>query len=120
MIFFDDLFEDPFPPLRVEALMKLFLAAALASLVFTASVAQAQRSNHKKVPIKSAGNSDCAKAAKAGRACDLNFQTGDEIGGEVASGTGDRIDVRPPTTHTSLIRLRTNFRDRIIRDAEWL
>lgn len=61
---------------------------------------------------------DCAKARKLGKACKIEFTTGDTLEGGVASGSGENITAPGVITHSSLIRVRTSFRDLIIRTAD--
>ncbi len=44
--------------------------------------------------------------------------TGDEIDGELVKPDGDFLDTRKFASHTSLIRLRTNFIKEILKSAE--
>ena len=67
----------------------------------------------------SLSDNDCAKARKAGRACQLVFD-GDTVDGERVSGDGDLITAGPGTDFDSLIRVRTSFRDQILKTAETL
>ena len=66
------------------------------------------------------GDSDCAQARKRGKACKIEFEKGDTVRGGVASGSGESITAPGAVQHSSLIRVRTSFRDLIIRTAESL
>lgn len=63
------------------------------------------------------GDSDCAKARKAGRACQLVFD-GDTVDGQRVGGDGDMLVVNGDAGFDSLIRVRTSFRDMIIKAAQ--
>jgi hypothetical protein len=60
---------------------------------------------------------DCARAKRAGRPCQLDFE-GERIGGERAGGLGDFVGGVGAVEHSSLIRLRTSFRGEIVRAAD--
>ncbi len=68
--------------------------------------------------LKPAASADCVKARKRGKPCKITFNKGDTLEGGVATGTGEAVVARDTVTHSSLIRLRTSFRDLIIRTGE--
>jgi hypothetical protein len=98
----------------MQALKNLVVLACLVVPLTMATAASAQQG----APAR-AGDDDCAKARKAGRACELHIEPEDIDGGRPV-GTGDVIRARDWATHRSLIRLRTDFRDQIVRSAEQL
>lgn len=65
-----------------------------------------------------ARSDDCAKARQAGRACNLVFDTPEEIGGKRIASDFESITGRSALSFTSLIKVRESFRDRIILTAE--
>jgi len=110
-----------------RSLVRALTAAALAlALVGSSGVATADNAKGKakkstslkKSAALKKNSADCAKARKRGKACKIEFKTGDTLEGGVASGTGDNIVAPGVVTHSSLIRLRLSFRDRIIRTGE--
>lgn len=104
--------------------MKQFLLGlALAiPLTFSAATASADAPADKPAPtLRSTdhvGNKSCAKAKKAGRACVIDFENGDDVDGTVASGDGDNVVANSPSKHPSLIKLRMNFIDKIVQAAD--
>ncbi len=68
---------------------------------------------------KSAPTDDCARAKKQGKKCKLiAIDDGDDVTAGVASATGSEIRVIKPVTHSSLIRLRVDFIDKIVRAGD--
>jgi hypothetical protein len=62
---------------------------------------------------------DCARLGKTD--CTMKkvtFEEGDELEGGVPSASGEDISVAAPVPFGRLLRLRTNFHDRIVRAAE--
>ena len=95
--------------------MKLLASAILASsLCLGYGFAHADSS-----PTKTE-RSDCAKARKQGRACSLTFEQGSKVDGNRPGASGSQVLTTKPTQHTSLIRLRKNFRDKILLTASGL
>jgi hypothetical protein len=62
--------------------------------------------------------SDCEKARARNKACVLEFGTPEEIGGGVPTGLGENIAIPGQVVFSSLIRIRTDFRDFILKTAE--
>lgn len=104
-----------------RSLRRLFtvatLSLALAGLSGVAAAGGPDAKPKKSVSLKKK-DSDCALARKRGKACKIEFEKGDTLEGGVATGTGENIVAPGVVKHSSLIRLRTSFRDRIIRSAE--
>ncbi len=95
------------------------IAIALSlSLAGLAGVASAAPKATKAKSLKPVGHDDCAKARKKGKPCKITFQVGDDLEGGVATGSGEQVTARGEVVHSSLIRVRTSFRDLIIRTAE--
>jgi hypothetical protein len=90
-------------------------------LLLSASLALAQSKAPTKVPHKAqpaaTADKDCAKARAQGRACSLVFES-DNVDGQTPGANGIGVMVVNPANHTSLIRVRTSFKDRILRTAE--
>ncbi|WP_428264394.1 hypothetical protein [Haliangium sp.] len=95
--------------------MKQLLLACALTLGIAPGAALAQSSG---TSLATTGDSDCAKAKQAGRACQITFQTGDEIGGTRATAGQDQIVGRSTLSFTNLIRVRESFRHEIIKSAE--
>lgn len=106
--------------------MRKSLRSWLIALVFTLStlglsaVAFAGGPSAKSKSLKPAASADCVKARKRGKPCKITFKEGDTLEGGVATGSGESVVARETVTHSSLIRLRTSFRDLIIRTGERL
>ena len=96
---------------------RLILTIALASFCLAGTAtAGVSTSSNASTALSSKGDSDCAKARKAGRTCELNFD-GDDIDGQRVGGDGDMLVVNEDVGFTSLIRLRTSFRDQIVQST---
>ena len=95
---------------------RIFLATALAFSCFIGT-ASAGVSNSTDTALPAKADSDCAKARKAGRACQLVFD-GDTVDGDRVAGDGDMLAANNGAGFNSLIRLRTSFRDLIIKSAQ--
>ncbi len=68
-----------------------------------------------KAPRKAkATNVDVAKK----RIKDAIFTEGDTLEGDRPAGDGDRVSARGNANHTTLIKLRWHFNDKIIKSAE--
>lgn len=100
-----------------RALTAAVLALSLAGLTGVAA-ADGQKTSAKNTVSLKKQDSDCALARKRGKACKIEFEKGDTVEGGVASGGGENIVAPGVVTHSNLIRLRTSFRDRIIRTAD--
>jgi hypothetical protein len=62
---------------------------------------------------------DCARQGK--QDCQMkkiDFERGDSLEGATPTAEGDTVTTRPPTTFGRLLKLRTDFHDRIVRAAE--
>ncbi len=91
----------------MKLLKNLVVMLAVAAPLTLSSAAMAQ----------DAGDSDCAKARKQGRVCELVID-GDDIEGGTPTGTGEQLRVRDFSDFTNLIEIRKDFRDFIIKSAE--
>jgi len=100
-------------------LVAVAVSLALAGMSSVATADNTRRKSGKTVSLKKASG-DCAQARKRGKACKIEFKTGDTLEGGVATGSGENITAPIAVTHSSLIRLRTSFRDMIIRTGEQL
>jgi hypothetical protein len=96
------------PAGALEVLMKLLASVVLAAAFGLGTLAHADAK----------GDDDCAKARKAGRACTLIFDGGDQVEGNRPTASGEQVSGREPLPWTNLIKMRTSFRDRIVRSAE--
>lgn len=100
---------------------RILLATALAFTCFlgtaSADVTPTDATATTATPASTAGDSDCAKARKAGRACQLVFD-GDTVDGQRVGGDGDMVAVNGSAGFSNLIRVRTSFRDMIIKSAQ--
>ncbi len=68
---------------------------------------------------KTAQTDDCARAKKQGKKCKLiAIDDGDDVTGGVASATGSDIRVIKPVTYSSLIHVRLDFIDKIVRTGD--
>lgn len=93
---------------------RIFLATALAFSCFLGTAAAGTTPSN--ATLSRTGDSDCAKARKAGRTCKLVFD-GDTVDGQRVGGDGDVVDVAKGVDFGTLIRVRTSFRDLIIKAA---
>jgi len=102
-------------------MQKVRIALVALCLPFATTSALAGSPSTKTTTTQSAkrGESDCARARKAGRACSLIFDN-DTVDGGVPTALGSSIAVYKAHTRTSLIRIRRSFRDKIIRAGETL
>jgi hypothetical protein len=93
--------------------MRILLAAILVSLTASAAAADPRP------PIDTArmASDDCARARKAKKECVLNFDA-HEVGGETPHSTGTTVTILKPTPQPSLIRLRRDFIQEILKSAE--
>ncbi len=93
--------------------MRIFLAAILVALAATPAAADPK-------PPADVGKmvtDDCAKARKAGKDCVLTIES-HEIEGGKPVGQGTIVTVPPRPVQTSLIRIRTEFIQEILKSAE--
>ena len=93
--------------------MRLFLAAILVSLTATSAVANPS-------PPRDVGKmagDDCAKARRAKKDCVLTIE-GEEVSGERPGGNGTVVTVLPTGKQQSLIRIRRDFIQEILKSAE--
>ena len=96
---------------------RLFLSIVLVLSGFVGTaVAGTSQSNH---ALTSISDNDCAKARKAGRACQLVFD-GDTVNGDRVGGDGDLVSVAEDAKFDNLIKVRSSFRDMIVKSAESL
>ena len=87
--------------------IKIIAALSLASAVVLAS------------PLSAFAQGKGGKAPKEEPKKVKNYDfTGDEIDGELVKPDGDFLDTRKFATHTSLIRLRKDFINEILKSAE--
>lgn len=93
--------------------MKQILVALALVVPLSVSVgfAGAQSSLSKK-------ESRCQKAAKQGKTCMITFGTGEDIEGGVVAPDGIDVMATAPTLFGGLIKLRTDFRDLIVAQAD--
>ena len=61
---------------------------------------------------------DCAQARARDKACVIEFGTPESVDGDVPTGSGESIAIPRQVVFTSLLRLRTDFRDYILKSAE--
>jgi len=93
--------------------MRILLAAILVSLVATAAAADPK-------PNRDVGRmvtDDCAKARKLNRDCILTMES-HEVNGGTPGATGINVTVLKPTPQPSLIRIRRDFIQEIVKTAE--
>ena len=90
--------------------MRILLAAVLA-LVPTLALADAQPD------VKKMSTDDCARARKQGKTCVINIE-GIDVEGNNPSGTGERITTPGFGRSASLIRIRRDFIQEILKTAE--
>ena len=96
---------------------RIFLATALAFSCLIGTAAAGVSSTSTTAALPAQADSDCAKARKAGRACQLVFD-GDTVDGQRVGGDGDMIVADNGVDFGNLIRVRTSFRDMIIKSAQ--
>lgn len=94
---------------------RIFLATALAFSCFIGTASAGVSSTQAAQPTRA--DSDCAKARKAGRTCQLVFD-GDTVDGQRVGGDGDMLVANSDAKFDNLIRVRTSFRDFIIKSAQ--
>ncbi|MCW5802691.1 MAG: hypothetical protein KIT31_09915 [Deltaproteobacteria bacterium] len=88
--------------------MRKFVACL--ALVLVSGVAYAQ-------PAAKPGNKPAPAAEGAGKTKVYDF-SGDTIEGDLVKPEGSTVDARDFAKHASLIRIRTNFIEQIIKSAE--
>jgi hypothetical protein len=89
-----------------NSFIRLLAAAALAlPLALAPSLASADQAKSKPTATKSKKKT-------------IDFRKGDDVGGTVATGDGTQIEAAKPVVHSNLIRVRTHFRDKILRDGD--
>ncbi len=91
--------------------MRILLATALLALVPTVAFADAPPD------VKKMNTDDCARARKQGKTCVINIE-GIDVEGGAPSGTGERITTPGFGTSVSLIRIRRDFIQEILKSAE--
>ena len=94
---------------------RILLATALVLSCSIATATAGTATGQSWLPNKS--DSDCAKARKAGRACQLVFD-GDTVDGDRVSGDGDLVSVADTARFGNLIEIRSSFRDLIVKSAD--
>lgn len=62
--------------------------------------------------------SDCARAKRLGKVCQISFGTGDDVEGKIAGPNGDDVLAFTDALFGGLIRLRTDFRAEIIASLD--
>lgn len=67
---------------------------------------------------RAAAKSDCAKAKAKGKACKITFDQGDTIEGNGIGSGNDTVIVPVDLPFSSLIKLRMDFHDLLIKSAE--
>jgi hypothetical protein len=93
--------------------MRVLLAALLVSLAPISAFADSKPPPD----VGQMATDDCAKARKAKKDCVLKME-GHEVSGGSAKGTGSTVTVLPGTKHGSLIRVRRDFIQEILKTAE--
>ena len=94
--------------------MCIALTAVLVSLSLAAPAAADPRPP---VDVSRMATDDCARARKAKKDCVLTIE-GTEIDGATPRHDGIIVTGRPNTTHASLIRIRRDFIQEILKTAE--
>jgi hypothetical protein len=61
---------------------------------------------------------DCEKARARNKACVIEFGEPEKVDGDVATGLGENIAIPVKVVFSNLIRIRTDFRDYILKTAE--
>jgi hypothetical protein len=92
------------------------LLAALSAALLTALAASPAAAD----PTPDVGKmvtDDCAKATRAKKQCVLDFK-GHEVEGGTPGATGTTVTVIGPIKHSSLIRVRKDFIQEILKTAE--
>ena len=91
--------------------MRILLATALLALVPTVALADAQPD------VKKMTTDDCARARKQGKTCVINIE-GIDLEGKNPGATGERITTPGFGRSASLIRIRRDFIQEILKSAE--
>jgi len=94
--------------------MRIALTAVLVSLSLTAPAAADPRPP---VDVGKMATDDCARARRAKKDCVLTIE-GSEIDGSTPRNTGTTVTVVGTTQHPSLIRIRREFIQEILKTAE--
>lgn len=97
--------------------MKRSLWTSALVLVCSASIASAAGDPDSSSLSRS--DSDCNKARKAGRVCKLVFDD-HVVDGDRPDSQGEQVTARASIEFSSLISVRSSFRDLIIKSAESL
>ncbi len=92
---------------------KMIIAIAIALPLAFAGIASASPGQS-----LSPGDSDCARAKRLGKVCQISFGTGDDVEGSVAGPDGEDVLAFTDALFGGLIRLRTDFRTEIIASLE--
>lgn len=87
------------------------LLAALIALVPVAAFADTP------ADVKKMATDDCARARTAGKTCVINIE-GIDVEGRGVGGSGERITIPDFSKAGSLIRLRRDFIQEILKSAE--
>jgi hypothetical protein len=99
--------------------MRFLLAASLVLAASTARAdAPAKAATGPAPDVKQMHTDDCAKARAKGKTCVIDMGKGDEVTGNVATGTGSMIGIIEGGKATSLIQLRRDFITEILKSAE--
>ena len=97
--------------------MRRFSAPLLATLLLSLAASAALADPTPPADVGKMANDDCARARKAKRDCVLTIE-GTEIGGESPTASGTTVTALNPSKHPSLIRLRRDFIQEILKSAE--
>jgi hypothetical protein len=95
--------------------MRILLAALAATSL--AALAAAPAAADPTPDVGKMVTDDCAKATRAKKQCVLKFE-GHEVAGGTPTATGTTVTVIGPTRQPSLIRIRRDFIQEILKTAE--
>jgi hypothetical protein len=97
--------------------MRFFLAASLV-LATTAARADAPAKTGPAPDVKQMHTDDCAKARAQKRTCVIDMGKGDMVTGNGVTATGSMIGIIDGGKASSLITLRRDFIEEILKSAE--
>ena len=97
--------------------MKKLLTAAVLAMTFALGGVAFADDTGAPFDARKAAAGDCARAKAKGKACQLDFK-GDTIDGNGIGGGSDSVVIPVELPFNSLIKLRLNFHDLLIKSAE--
>lgn len=100
--------------------VRLLVLVALSIPATALAQGQSKPAPTKASPAKATKPAKPAKATGPQKVKQIDITEGDDVEGGIAGATGTDITVVGPVVHSSLLRLRLDFNDHLIRSADRL